>query len=104
MEFDLPSTEDVWKYIEKVGETKGNATLFQLRQQQRFIDAWDGPLGEQLLRDDIRRHEELLNKVLEQTATPAELAEVKYLWGRIKKISNVVYAYQQTIGLVKGTK
>ena len=101
---DLPRPDDIFKYFDKVGERKGNLTLQILRRQQQFIETWNSPIGAQILKEDIERHEELLLKTIEETCTPQELAEFRYLKKRIEKICSVINKYEENIKAVKSAK
>uniref|UniRef100_A0A6M3L287 Uncharacterized protein n=1 Tax=viral metagenome TaxID=1070528 RepID=A0A6M3L287_9ZZZZ len=104
MSIDHPTPDDIFKYFDRVGEKRGNLTMQILRRQQQFIDAWDSPLGMQLLKDDVDRHEELLRKTVDEVATPQELAEFRYLKKRIDKICEAINNYDKNIRAVRGIK
>ena len=76
---------------------RANMTLSLLHKLQPFIEAWASPMGQAILDADITRHEELLIKIYEETATPKELAEFRYLKGRIREIAGKIVAHKQAV-------
>ena len=104
MSFDLPKPDDIFQYFEKVGEKRGNLTMQILRRQQQFIDAWNSPIGMQILKDDVERYEQLVQKTIDETITPQELGEFRYLKKRIERLATVISNYEENVKVVKSLK
>ena len=104
MAIDLPSPDDIFKYFEKYGEKRANLTVHILREQQKFIDAWNSEIGKQLLKKDIDDHERILRKIIDETCPPEELAEFRVLKRRIDKILDVINNYEDNIKTIKSLK
>jgi hypothetical protein len=104
MIIDNPTPDDVFKFFDKVGEKRGNLAMQALRKQQLFVDAWGNPAGANILRYDVEQFDELLTKIIEEKATPQELAEFRYLKKRINRICEIIGKYQENISVVKGQK
>mgnify|MGYP001563776288 CR=1 FL=1 len=84
--------EDIAGYLSKAGK-RGAHTLDILGKYQPFVTAVSSPIGWELLKDDIQRHEELLEKIYNEQADVRELAEFRYLKLRLKKISERISIY-----------
>ena len=87
------------KYIEEGGRRAKN-TLSLLGKLLPFVQAINSELGQELLKDDIDRHEDLLVKMYEENITPQELAEFRYLKMRLKKVSMRVAEYNKGLNEV----
>lgn len=87
-----PSLKDVESFLASNGK-RGSMTISLLGKLNPFMLAMKSPVGQEILRDDIDRHEELLKKMYEENITPQELAEFRYLKGRLKKVSDRISLY-----------
>ena len=84
---------------------KADIALTQLGKSLDFVQAINSPIGQELLKDDVIRLDELMEKIYNENATSQELAEFRYLKGRIAKVKTRLNAYvKQTQEIVNGTK
>lgn len=84
---DLPTSEFI-RYIQVAGK-RGADTLSMLgRLNKHFDSVIRNELGREILVGDIKRLQELLDKVIEETASQEEMAELRYL--RRSRIPNIV--------------
>lgn len=72
---------------------RGADTIRVLGNMTPFINALKSNIGQEILKDDISRHDELLVKVYNETITPVELGEFRYLKARLIKVSERVSNY-----------
>ena len=72
-----PSLEQLGTYLAK-NKGRGQMTLKLLGKLNPFIVAMETAGGQQILQDDIDRHEELLIKVYNEDINSMELAEFRY--------------------------
>lgn len=86
IELKEPSITEVEKFLLDNGK-RGSMTIKLLAKLSPFIQAMNSPIGREILKDDIDRHEELLNKIYNENATPQEMAEFRFLKGRLQTIS-----------------
>ena len=91
-DFLRPTTDQVDRFLEKT-KGKGHMTLKVLAGVHPFIMAMESEIGQQILQDDIDRHEALLMKLYKEEITPEELAEFRYLKLRLDKTSKRINAY-----------
>ena len=84
--------EDIAGYLSKTGK-RGAHTLDILGKYQPFVTAVSSTIGWELLKDDIQRHEELLEKIYNEQAEIQELAEFRYLKLRLRKVSERIAVY-----------
>lgn len=87
-----PSLKDVESYLSSHGK-RASMTISLLGRLNPFMLAMKSSVGQEILRDDIDRHEELLKKMYEENITSQELAEFRYLKSRIKKVSDRISLY-----------
>ncbi|HLE87584.1 MAG TPA: hypothetical protein VI727_07945 [Candidatus Brocadiaceae bacterium] len=92
--------EDIAGFLSKTGK-RGAQTLDILGKYHPFVTAVSSTLGWELLKDDIQRHEELLEKIYNEQADPQELAEFRYLKLRLRKVSERVTIYLDKMKEIK---
>lgn len=97
-----PGLKDVEKYLTSHGK-KAAMTLSIMSRLNFFIQAMNSTIGQELLSDDIARHEELLIKIYEEDATDQEKAEFRYLKKRLRTISGRIAEYAKHVDEVSGT-
>jgi hypothetical protein len=68
--------EDIDRYLGRAGK-HGERTLSLLGQYQGFISAIGTEIGKELLKDLVKEHEILLNKVADLEATDEEKMQYK---------------------------
>lgn len=82
-----------------------NALSILGRVYPNLDTVFNHPIGKEILKDDIDRVSELLHKVYLETASPQELAELRYLrLTRIPKIIDRVNSYLKALIEVKHTQ
>src|SRR3990167_3659431 len=84
--------EDIAGFLSKSGKRVAQ-TLDILGKYHPFVTAVSSTIGWELLKDDIQRHEELLEKIYNEQSNPQELAEFRYLKVRLKKVSDPITIY-----------
>jgi hypothetical protein len=98
-----PSTSEVTEYLQKYG-IRASKTLSLLGKNIEFIKAMDSTIGKEILKDDIARHEELLVQMYEETITPKDAAEFRYLKDRLKKISTRIANHDKLVDSIIKSK
>ena len=98
---ELPTTEFIL-YLQLTGR-KGSQVLSMLgRLNKHFDSVIRSDVGKEILVSDIRRIEELMDKVVDETASDQEKAELRYLKKvRIPGIISKVNNYLEKLGEVK---
>lgn len=96
------SISDLQSYLSKFGK-RGSETVNILAASTKFLEATRSPLGMELLKDDIDRHDVLLAKLYEERATPEELAEFRYLKHRIRKVCERISAHIEATNKILST-
>ncbi|OHB71864.1 MAG: hypothetical protein A2W23_06345 [Planctomycetes bacterium RBG_16_43_13] len=94
------SLEDIAGFLSKTGK-RGAQTLDILGKYHPFVTAVSSTIGWELLKDDIQRHEELLDKIYNEQSTPQELAEFRYLKVRLRKVSDRITIYLDKLKEIK---
>jgi len=74
------STESINRFLQTSGK-KAARVLNTLGKNQAFMSAIESPVGQELMSDALIRMEGLLDKVIDETATPQEKAEFRALKG-----------------------
>lgn len=92
--------DDIAGFLSKTGK-RGAQTLDILGKYQPFVAAVSSTIGWELLKDDISRHEELLERIYNEVATVQELAEFRYLKVRLRKISDRITLYLDKLKEIK---
>jgi hypothetical protein len=98
---ELPTGEFI-RYLQLAGR-KGSQTLSMLgRLNKHFDSVIRSEVGREILVSDIRRLEELMDKVISETASEEEKAELRYLRKvRIPNLVSKVNTYLEKLGEVK---
>ena len=104
MDSDKPletlSSQVIGAYLAKKGQ-KANALLSVLGRQQPFIDAMSTPAGRELLDDAITVMQEIMQKIVEETATPQEQAEFRALKKIMARWEQKIHSYMTAGRMVK---
>lgn len=100
MDVKEPSINDLEHFLLSNGKRASN-TISLLGKLNSFVQAVNSPIGKELLKDDIERHEELLVKLYEENITDQEKAEFRYLKLRIKRVSERLATYVRNVNEVK---
>ena len=72
---------------------KADLALNQLAKLNEFVQAINSPIGQELLKDDIMRLEDISSKIWTEEVTKEELAEFRYLKGRVAKVTERLNNY-----------
>lgn len=94
------SPEELQQFVDRYGRRAAN-TLSILGKYEPFIQACQSELGQELLKDDMIRHEFLLEKIYNETATPQESAEFRYLKKRLLVVSERIKIWLDEMKKVK---
>lgn len=95
------SVEEISRFMELAGR-RGKKVLEEISSLAPFINAvYNSEVGKEILKDDVNRYAELLDKVKNINATVEEQAEYKYLRGRLVRVSGRLNEYISNISKVK---
>ena len=100
--WDQPNPDQILEYV-KTHRKQGIASLDILRKGLHFLDAWNTPVGWELLCDLVKRHSELLEIVagVEETSQLVRI-EYKILTELIHKWAAKIAKYESTLREVNG--
>lgn len=87
--------ENIDKLLKRFGEKNTPVFLKALARGKQFVQAIETPIGKELLADATSRLESLVNKVIQETSTPEERAEIRALKIIIGAWSEIVNKFQK---------
>ena len=79
-------------------------TLKILGKLAPFVEAMNSEKGQELLKDDVMRHQELLEKIYNEKESDQERAEFRYLKLRLKVVSERLSRFDEGMAKVKEKK
>lgn len=91
------------RLLKRFGEKNTPIFLKTLAKGKQFAQAIETPIGKELLSDATSRLENLVNKVIHETSTPEERAEIRALRMIIGAWSDVINKYQKDMQEFKTT-
>ena len=99
---NAPSQSEIRDYLDR-NRKKGSQTLSLLGRDIAFIQAIQSPIGHELLKDLVSRHETLLEKVGNISATDEEKLEFKVVKRLIQEWTERITRYEKNLDeVVKG--
>jgi hypothetical protein len=87
-----PSVKQIEAYMERHGK-RAEMTLKQLGKDLAFVQAIGSPIGQELLKDDVDRLHELLEKIWNESISTQDMSEFRFLKQRINKVSTRLNEY-----------
>lgn len=81
-----PTAKEIEAYMERHGKHAA-MVLKQLGKDLAFVQAIRSPIGQELLKDDVDRLHELLEKIWNESISTQDMAEFRFLKSRISKVS-----------------
>lgn len=97
-----PSLSEIRDYLDR-NRKKGSQTLSLLGKDVAFIQAIQSPIGHELLKDLVGRHETLLEKVGGLSASDEEKLEFKVVKRLIQEWTERITRYEKSLDeIVKG--
>lgn len=94
---------DIEEFLRKEGK-HGERVLATLGKNSQFLNAMATPLGQELLKDSVARLEVTLEKIVNEQATPQELAEYRVLRDLVYTWAERITRYVSDLKKVKGGK
>lgn len=102
IEITKPSLNDLNDFLRRKGK-KGSTILSILGKLEPFVSAMQTEVGFEILKDDIARLEDLSIKIYNEQATEMEMAEFRYLKGRIEKVQSRINLYIEKLKEINDT-
>ena len=94
------TVDQLEQFIKRYGR-RASHTMSVLGKYDPFVQAIQTEVGQQLMKDDIDRHEYLLNKVYEEQANDSEFAEFRYLKRRLLTVAERITIWMEAMKSVK---
>lgn len=102
MDESYPTLKDFQEYINKVGRAQANKVIEILGEQNQFYEAFNTPIGRELLKDAVNRVDELNRKIWKEEENDMERAEFRVLKQLIGRWSKKIDAYVKNLEVIKG--
>jgi DNA-binding PadR family transcriptional regulator len=102
MDESYPTLKDFQEYINKVGRAQANKVIEILGEQNQFYEAFNTPIGRELLKDAVNRVDELNRKIWKEEESDMERAEFRVLKQLISRWSKKIDAYVKNLEVIKG--
>jgi DNA-binding PadR family transcriptional regulator len=102
MDESYPTLKDFQEYINKVGRAQANKVIEILGEQNQFYEAFNTPIGRELLKDAVNRVDELNRKIWKEEENDMERAEFRVLKQLISRWSKKIDAYVKNLEVIKG--
>ena len=99
----LPSEDRTDNYIKTRG-SKGEATIRILLKNRKFIDAMNTEVGQALLEDICKLHEEAFGKIAALQASDEDKMEYKVLQRLIDRFATRITDYVMKCQMVEGAR
>ncbi len=93
--------DDIEKYGKKHGSTPTSKLLSVLGRQRQFIQAWETPVGKEILSDLILLAEEQLEKIVEEKADDKDRADYRVCKKLLTKFRDKINSYNQNLTRLK---
>lgn len=94
------TVDQLEQFIQRYGR-RASHTMSVLGKYDPFVQAIQTEVGQQILQDDISRHEYLLNKVYDEQANESEMAEFRYLKRRLRTVAERISLWMEAMKSVK---
>ncbi len=96
--------EDIRAYRKKRGAQNASRLLSILGKKKQFLNAWESPIGQELMNHLLLDAESLLEKIIEEKATPEEAAEFRVIRRWLVKVEEKITSYYHDLNTLKGVK
>lgn len=100
---DRITEEDVARYAKKRGPQNTGRLLSVLGKDKQFLNAWDSPIGKELMEHDLNKAEMLLEKIITESASPQEKADFRAIReSLVYRASRITRYYKNLDNLKRG--
>lgn len=96
--------EDIRRHRKKRGAQNTSRLLSILGKKRQFLNAWESPVGQELMSHLLINAESFLEKIIEDKATPEEKAEFRVIRRWLTKVEEKITSYYQDLNNLKGVK
>jgi len=96
--------EDIQRYTRKRGQENASRLLSILGKDRQFLNAWESPVGQELMNQLLIEAESFLEKIIQDEATPEEKAEFRVIRRWLTKVAGKINAYYRNLKTLKGVK
>jgi methionyl-tRNA synthetase len=88
-------------YAKANGGKKAQKMINVLSKTDAFVSAFKDPVGQAVLDDALQRSEEILDKIVEETAKPEEVAEFRALKRIIERWQKIWATHNEALNELK---
>jgi len=96
--------QDIQRYASKRGPQNASKLLSVLGKNKQFLNAWESPVGQELMNQLLVDAEGFLEKIIEDKATPEEKAEFRAIRRWLSKVASKIGAYYKDLETLKRGK
>lgn len=96
--------QDIQRLSKRRGSKNAARLLSILGKDKQFLKAWESPIGKPLMQDLLKNAESLLEKIIEDKATPEEKAEFRVIRRWLIEVASRINAYYSNLNTLKGAK
>ncbi len=96
--------DDVRHYTKKRGAQNASRLLSILGKKKQFLNAWESPVGQELMSQLLLDADRLLESIIEEKATPEEAAEFRVIRRWLIKVEEKITSYYHDLNTLKGVK
>lgn len=89
------------KYAKRHGSAQLSKLLSVLGKQRQFVQAWETPVGREILSDLILLAEEKLEKIVEEKADEKDRADYRVCKKLLTKFRDKINSYNQNLTRLK---
>lgn len=93
--------EHIRRYAAKHGAKIASKLLSVLGKNKQFLNAWESPIGQELMSQLLLDAEGLLDKIIEDKATPEEKAEFRVIRRWLSRVESRITAYDKQLETLK---
>ena len=101
---DRITEEDIRRYTKKRGAQNTSRLLSILGKKKQFLNAWESPVGQELMTHLLIDAESLLEKIIKEEATPEEIAEFRVIRRWLVSVEEKITSYYSDLNNLKGVK
>jgi len=94
--------QDIQRLSKRRGSKNAARLLSILGKDQQFLKAWESPVGKPLMEDLLKNAESLLEKIIEDKATPEQKAEFRVIRAWLIQVASRINAYYKNLNILKG--
>ena len=101
---DRITEEDIALHAKKRGAQNTGRLLSVLGKDKQFINAWDSPIGKELMEHDLNKAEMLLEKIIMETASEQEKADFRAVRESLVYMASRITRYYKNLDNLKRGK